>query len=566
VIEIQNVRVNYNEGEVLRGINLSLKAGETLAITGESGAGKTTLALTLMGLCQGKVEGRVLFLGQDLLAIPEAGWRKLRWNEIAMVFQDGGRALNPVLTVLEQIVEPMLEHKLCGLEEAKNKVAELLAEVGLPEQSARAYPHQLSGGEKQRVLLAMALANQPRVLILDEPTSALDAITKAEIVKLLRRISLGLTVILVTHDLAIAAKLADRIAVLYAGTLLELGPAPQILEHPRHPYTRGLVRSFPNMSTTKDLQGIPGTRSEVARGCPFHPRCTQKIETCEQASPQLEVLADRQIACHRGGIVSVLQINNLVKSYGSVPALKGVTLNLDEGETLALVGESGSGKSTLAKCVMGLERADSGEIIFQGTKLLRRDQGFYRKVQMIFQNPQESISHRLTVRETVLEPLRIQGINEPGEREEMVKKILREVELPATDAFLSSYAHQLSGGEQQRVAIARALVLSPGLLIADEPTSSLDPSVQAKIVKLLLNLQEQRGLTLLFITHDLALARKVSDRVAVMLAGKIVEAGNTSEIFSLPRHPYTKALLEASPNFSWEIRDYDQGKGVFSCS
>jgi len=506
-----------------------------------------------------------LFLGQDLLASSAAGWRRLRWNEIAMVFQDGGRALNPVLTVLEQIVEPMLEHKLCGLEEAKNRAAQLLAEVGLPEQSARAYPHQLSGGEKQRVLIAMALANQPRVLILDEPTSALDAITKAEIVKLLCRVSRGLTVILVTHDLAIAAKLADRIAVLYAGTLLELGPAPQILERPRHPYTRGLVRSFPNMSTTKDLQGIPGTRSEVARGCPFHPRCTQKIETCEQASPQLEVLADRQIACHRGGIVSVLQINNLVKSYGSVPALKGVTLNLDEGETLALVGESGSGKSTLAKCVMGLERADSGEIIFQGTKLLRRDQGFYRKVQMIFQNPQESISHRLTVRETVLEPLRIQGINEPGEREEMVKKILREVELPVTDDFLRRYAHQLSGGEQQRVAIARALVLSPRLLIADEPTSALDASVQAKIVKLLLTLQEQRGLTLLFITHDLALARKVSDEVAVMQAGKIVEAGNTGKIFSLPRHPYTKALLEASPNFSWEIRDYDQGKGVFSC-
>lgn len=565
MIEIQNLRVNYHGSEVLRGINLSLKAGETLAITGESGAGKTTLALTLMGLCQGKIEGRVLFLGQDLLASSAAGWRRLRWNEIAMVFQDGGRALNPVLTVLEQIVEPMLEHKLCGLEEAKNRAAQLLAEVGLPEQSARAYPHQLSGGEKQRVLIAMALANQPRVLILDEPTSALDAITKAEIVKLLCRVSRGLTVILVTHDLAIAAKLADRIAVLYAGTLLELGPAPQILERPRHPYTRGLVRSFPNMSTTKDLQGIPGTRSEVARGCPFHPRCTQKIETCEQASPQLEVLADRQIACHRGGIVSVLQINNLVKSYGSVPALKGVTLNLDEGETLALVGESGSGKSTLAKCVMGLERADSGEIIFQGTKLLRRDQGFYRKVQMIFQNPQESISHRLTVRETVLEPLRIQGINEPGEREEMVKKILREVELPVTDDFLRRYAHQLSGGEQQRVAIARALVLSPRLLIADEPTSALDASVQAKIVKLLLTLQEQRGLTLLFITHDLALARKVSDEVAVMQAGKIVEAGNTGKIFSLPRHPYTKALLEASPNFSWEIRDYDQGKGVFSC-
>ncbi|GAW92503.1 ABC transporter ATP-binding protein [Calderihabitans maritimus] len=557
MLEIRNLRVRYSGVDVLRGINLQVETGEILGIIGESGAGKTTLALTLMGLCQGQVEGKILFHGKDLLSFTEDNWRKLRWNEIAMVFQDTGRALNPVMTVFEQIMEPMLEHKLYRLEEAEKRVYKLLADVGLPEQSACAYPHQLSGGEKQRVLLAMALANQPRVLILDEPTSALDAITKAETLKLLDQISKGLTVILVTHDFSVAAKLSDRIAVLYAGTLLELGPAEKILERPRHPYTRGLLRSFPNMSTTKDLQGIPGTKEDVLQGCPFSPRCTQKIDVCEKSLPKLEHLGDREIACHRGGIVPLLQIKKLAKNYGSVSALKGVTLNLDEGETLALVGESGSGKSTLAKCIMGLEAADFGEILFQGTKLLRRDKSFYQSVQMIFQNPQECISHRLNVLEAVMEPLNIQGIGRLQERVDMVKKTLREVELPATDAFLSKYAHHLSGGELQRVAIARALILNPKLLIADEPTSALDASVQAKIIKLLLNLQEQRGLAMIFITHDLALARKISDRVAVMLSGSIVEAGPTSEVFALPRHPYTKDLLQAAPDFSMEIRDFN---------
>ncbi|NLW07418.1 MAG: ABC transporter ATP-binding protein, partial [Clostridia bacterium] len=389
---------------------------------------------------------------------------------------------------------------------------------------------------------------------------------------LLRRITKGLTVILITHDLAVAAGLADCLAVLYAGKLLELGPVRKILENPRHPYTRGLLRSFPTMSTTKDLQGIPGVKDHVPRGCPFRPRCTQNIEVCSQAEPPLTRHESREVACHRGGIVPLLQIKKLVKNYGNVCALQGVTLNLYEGETLALVGETGSGKSTLAKCIIGLEAADAGEIVFQGTRLQRRDKDFYQKVQMIFQNPQESISHRLNVLAAVMEPLEVQGIGTPKEREEMAIKTIKEVELPASEAFLKEYPHHLSGGELQRVAIARALVLNPKLLIADEPTSALDASVQAKIVKLLLNLQEQRGLALLFITHDLALARKVSDRVEVMLSGCIVESGITSRVFSSPSHPYTRELLQAARNFSFdEAQNITAGtksildEGVISC-
>lgn len=552
MLEIKNLTVRYDEVEVLRGIDLQLEAGEVLGIIGESGAGKTTLVSTLMGLCPGKVEGRISFLGEDILTYSEENWRRLRWNEIAMVFQDAGRALNPVLTVREQLVEPLVEHNLVCLAEAKARVLKTLAAVGLPEHIASLCPHQLSGGEKQRVLLAMALVNRPRVLLLDEPASALDAITKTEMLALLRQVSREMTVVLVTHDLSVAAKLADRIAVLYAGRLLELGPAASLLEYPRHPYTRGLLRSYPNMATTKDLQGIPGTRDNLDRGCPFASRCTQKIALCEDTAPGLEWSGDRQIACHRGGIVSLLQVKGLRKQYGHLHAVKGVSLSLDEGETLALVGETGSGKSTLAKCIIGLEAANSGEIHFQGEPL-RRDKEFYQRVQMVFQNPQDCISHRLTVREAVLEPLQIQGIGIPRDREATVKKALAEVELPGTGTFLETYPHHLSGGELQRVAIARALVLNPRLLIADEPTSALDASVQAKIMKLLLNLQEQRGLALLFITHDLALARKISDRVAVMLSGCIVETGATSEVFAAPVHPYTRALMQAAPDLAPDL-------------
>ncbi|MBZ4687911.1 MAG: peptide/nickel transport system ATP-binding protein ddpF [Clostridia bacterium] len=550
MLKINDLKVCYGNYRILKGIDLEIRQGEVLSIVGESGTGKTTLALTLLGLCQGKVEGKVTLEDENILTLSEDEKRTLRWNKISIVFQDVARALNPLMTAGEQIMEPMLENKLYSLEKAKARVLTLLKEVGLSQGCADLYPHQLSGGEKQRVLIAMALANNPEVIILDEPTSALDAITRVEILKLLKKIAAGRTVIVVTHDLSVAAKLSQKMAVLYSGRIVELGETKKLLQNPKHPYTRGLLRSFPNMTTTKDLQGIPGRQENVLEGCTFHPRCTQKISRCEQEVPELEQQADRKIACHRGGIVTLLETRDLVKKYNRVKALDKVSIELVEGETLAVVGQSGSGKTTLAKCLMGLEDSESGEIFFNGSKLVNRKKEFYKQVQMIFQTPQECISHRLNVLDAVIEPLNIQGIGSREERKEMAKKALQEVQLAVDDSFLKRYAHYLSGGEIQRVAIARALVINPKLIIADEPTSALDASVQAKIIRLLLDIQEKRGLTMLFITHDIALARKISDRVAVMLSGRIVEEGPTCEVFSSPQHPYTRDLLRAAPELS----------------
>lgn len=542
MLELENLEVGYNQKKVLCGINLKLESGKSLCIIGESGAGKTTLGLSIIGLVKGAVTGKILLDGKNLAALPEQELRMIRWNKVSLVFQDVEGALNPLYTALDQVSEPIIAHKLKRKDEARRHALQLLKAVGLPEERSSAYPHQMSGGEKQRVLIAMAIANNPDLIILDEPTAALDAITKAEIINLIRDACKGRTILLLTHDLSTPPKLSDRIAVLYAGRILELGSTTNILSNPRHPYTRGLLRCYPSMTRTKDLQGIKGRMSFSERGCPFYPRCTQSIEICREVVPRLEEKGDRLIACHRGGIIPLMEVKKLSKFFSSSKAVDSVDLTLYEGETLGLVGETGSGKTTLAKTIMGIFEATEGEISLEGSRILNRDLSFYRRVQMVFQNPRESLSHRLSVLEAVKEPLEIQKLGNEEQRESKVRHILEEVELPCTE-YLNKYPHQLSGGEAQRVAIARALILDPKLLIADEPTSALDASIQAKIVKLLLNLQEKRGISILFITHNLPLARKISDRIAVMLAGKIVEMGNTNEILGSESHPYTNELI-----------------------
>ncbi|KUK43720.1 MAG: ABC transporter ATP-binding protein [Methanothrix sp.] len=547
MLEICDLKVSYDETEILAGVDLDLLRGDSLAIIGESGAGKTTLGLAVMGLLEERASGRILLDGKDILSLDEKEMRKMRGKDIAMVFQNVEDALDPLMTVSDQIQEAISAHLEKGdPREVDDRVRRLLKSVGLNEDKGGSFPHQLSGGEKQRALIAMALANDPQVLILDEPTASLDAVTKAEITCLLRERIREKIVLVITHDISTAAKLAEKMAVLYAGRIVELGDTKDLLENPRHPYTRGLIRSSPNMTTTKDLQGIPGRMVHGVPGCPFSDRCTQRIDRCRREVPLLKEAGDRMIACHRGGIVPLLELSDVKTSFGDFAAVDGVDLTLYEGETIALVGESGSGKTTLAKTVIGLFEMDDGEgeIRLEGEVLTRRGRDFYKKVQMIYQNPKESISHRMNVLEAIAEPLEVQKAGSPSERRAIVKRVLEEVELPTDDAFLKKYPHQISGGEAQRVAIARALVLNPKLLIADEPTSALDASVQAKILKLLLNLQEKRGLAILFITHDIALARKVSDRMAVMLKGKIVEEGPTSDVTTCPVHPYTMKLLE----------------------
>jgi len=544
MLEIKNLSVSYGTTEVLSGVDLKLEKGQSLAVIGESGAGKTTLGLSIMGLVRGSRRGEVIFAGKNLLSLPEDQLRPIRGKDLAMVVQNVEDALHPLYPVLEQVAEAVTVHGLKDKRSALKTALEYLYAAGLEYPQACAYPHQLSGGQKQRAILAMALVNDPGLIILDEPTASLDRRNKAEIIALLKKLAKDRALLVITHDLSTAAGLTERMAVLYGGRLVESGPTADLLANPRHPYTRGLLRSYPGLGSTKDLQGIPGRMEHGVPGCPFHPRCTQRVERCAKEVPPEVDQGGRMVACHRGGVVPLLEVRSVSKCFGRLKAVDQAQFTLYEGETLALVGESGSGKTTLARTVIGLLKADAGGIVLEGKEVTARTGDFCRRVQMVFQNPGESISHRLNVLQAVKEPLDIQGEGGGEERLDRVRKALDEVELPSDDAFLGRYPHHLSGGEAQRVAIARALVLNPKLIIADEPTSALDSSVQAKILKLLLNIQEKRGLAILLITHDLALARKVSDRLAVMHRGRIVEQGNTGDLIRRPKSRHTKRLMD----------------------
>jgi peptide/nickel transport system ATP-binding protein len=563
VLRIKGLKVSFGDKEILRGLDLDLEQGSALSIVGESGAGKTTLGLAIMGLVEGETSGEIVFRGKNLLKMPDEEFRHLRGRKIAMVFQNVEDALDPVYKVDDQIAEAILTHRELNKKAAKSIVQKLLQSVGLSEEKGRSYPHQLSGGERQRVLIAMALANDPDVLILDEPTASLDALTKAEILRLFKSAVSGRISIVITHDLSLAASLTDRMAVLYAGRIVEMGRTCEMMSTPRHPYTRGLLWAYPSMTATKDLQGIPGRMVHGLKGCPFHERCSQRIDICLRETPTLKEIGGRQVACHRGGIVPLLEIKCLQKYFDSRQVLSDIDLTMYEGETLALVGESGSGKTTLARIIMGLYQPDFGELFLEDRRVDKRDPEFYGRVQMIFQNPRESVSHRMNVLCAVREPLDILNRGSEDERLMRVREVLNHAELPSDKDFLALYPHQLSGGEIQRVAIARALALGPKLLIADEPTSALDPSVQAKILKLLMNLQEEMGLAILFVTHDIAVARKVSDRMAVLFRGRIVEEGATCKILAAPSHPYTKKLVRCAGGICQEphsIEDMAEGK------
>lgn len=546
MLEVKDFEVRYGSTAVIRGISLQIAPGEMLAIIGESGAGKTSLGLGLMRLGEGSVSGQVRLQGTDLLSLSEREMEQARWSRIAMAFQNVNNSFNPVYRLIDQVAEPMVAHRLYGQSEARERALALLRMLGLPEVKATAYPHQVSGGERQRALIAMALANDPEVLVLDEPLAGLDAPSRIEMIGRLREVADSRIVLLFSHDLDTVARLSPRTAVLYGGLIVEAGPTDEVLSDPRHPYTRGLVRAYPNMTTVKDLQGIPGRMTRPDAGCPFYPRCTQALDSCAKETPQLMDHDGRQLACHRGGVITLLATKRLSVSFGSFQVVRSVDLDIKAGETLALVGESGSGKTTLARTIMGLQEPSEGDVFLEGVRLQDRGRNFYRQVQMVFQNPAEAISHRLTVMETVREPLDVQKVGDPKERTEKVLAALHDVLLPTDLAFLGRYPHQLSGGETQRVAIARALAMGPRLIIADEPTAFLDASVQAKILKLLLDLQEQRGLSLLFITHDMAIARKVSDRIAVMQRGQIVESGPAHRLVAMPTHDHTRSLLDAS--------------------
>ncbi len=549
---------------VLDGVSFHLKKGESIGIIGESGSGKTSLGMVVMGLSGGEVSGEIRFGGVNLLDLTDEEMRHLRWNRISMVMQNTGNVLNPAYTVEQQITEPITKHGLDSKIGAQERASLLLREVGLNSDMLNAYPGELSGGERQQVLIAMALANDPELIIMDEPTASLDVLTRRRILGLLDRIKEERSLIVISHDASTVASL-ENLIVLYSGRVMEAGKTDLLLKDPHHPYTRGLLRAHPFMDTTKDLQGIRGKMPalyDLPTGCRFSTRCTQKIAICEEIPPELTGCnvggedgnqgTYRRIACHRGGIHTLLQVTHLKKEYQNrsgnrsrtVAALKDISFELQVGEIVALVGATGCGKSTLAKVVTRTLKPDSGEIRYDGEEIHAINaKTFHRDVQMIFQDPLDAVSPRFNVLKAVKEPLEIQGRIDRQEMLRKVKYTLDEINLPSDDIFLKKYPHQLSGGELQRVTIARALVTDPKLLIADEPTAYLDPSVQAKILKLLMRMQNTRGMTMLFITHDIALARKVSDRIFVMRGGDLVEQGVSSDVIYSPKHPYTRELV-----------------------
>jgi peptide/nickel transport system ATP-binding protein len=588
-LAISQLRVSYHDHDhellALDRVNLELEPGRVTALVGESGSGKTTLGKAVMGLLPANAHeaGCIRVDGEELLGLDEAAMNELRWSKLAMVFQNGAANLNPVYRLLDQVAEPLIQTNHLPAQEAREKARQALAQMGLDPELGERYPHELSGGQVQRGLLAMALILDPSLIILDEPTASLDAFSKSFVTSMIRGLkSRGKAILLISHDLDLAARLADEAAVLYLGQVMERLPGCDLLQHPRHPYTLALARSFPGMDAVRDLGGIRGdaffrimhsharengrshSHAHVdapqaehenghapPRGCIFQPRCTQAVPECSQGEVELQASGAHSVRCLRGGIADILRLEEVAKSYGRVKALKPTSLTLKSGEVFCLVGETGSGKSTLAMIAAGAFLPDKGERTFEGRdmdeRLKKERRLMARRIGIIYQNPAEAVSHRLNVFDLVAEPLHIQqrGLSK-AELQDRVLAALTDVHLSTSPEFLKRYPHELNMGAIQRLCLARALVHRPRLLIADEPTSSLDPSVQAKVLKMLMDLQIEKGLTMLFVTHDIGLARKVGDRIGVMLAGGLVEVGPAARVMRRPGHPYTKLLLDAA--------------------
>ncbi len=584
LLAIDNLCVTIGGTRLLDGVSLSLAPGQALGVVGESGCGKSMTALAVMGLLprDAQVSGSIRLQGQELLGLPERQLCSLRGNRMAMVFQEPATALSPVISIGAQVAEPLRLHRRISRAEALQQAEALLDRVGLPPSrfAPSLYPHQLSGGQRQRVMIAMAMACAPALLIADEPTTALDVTLQAQILTLLTDLvtERGMGLLLISHDLAVVAQTTQQVAVMYAGKVVEQGAAPDLFQRLAHPYTRGLFQSRPSLGHRGRLPTIPGTVPDPDHrpaGCAFAARCGRVMEHCHTQAPPL--LAD--VACFNPWPADapllppqapnnlsrpapspgvVLTVEDLIRDYPlprahpfaarrTVRALQGVSLHIKAGQTLGLVGESGSGKSTLARCIMGLDTPQGGTIRLQGldpfNPATRRT--VRRVAQMVFQDPTGSLDPRQTVARIVAEPLQGLRLGPPTGWPAQVMAALGEVGLGPSLA--ERYPHQLSGGQRQRVAIARALITRPALIVADEPVSALDVSVQAQVLNLLLDLQDSHGVAYLFISHDLAVVRRIADDVAVLYAGQIVETGPAEALFSRPAHPYTAALLAAIP-------------------
>ncbi|OJW83589.1 ABC transporter ATP-binding protein [Thiobacillus sp. 65-1402] len=588
---------------VVDGVSFHVAAGETYALLGESGCGKSMTALSLMRLLPdgGRiVAGAVQLDGQDVLALPERDMRRVRGGGMAMIFQEPMLALNPVVKVGHQIVEALALHQGLSGQAAREAARGLLDSVGVPDALRRldSYPFELSGGLRQRAMIAMALAGQPRLLIADEPTTALDVTIQAQVLDVLRnlRSEKHMGMLLITHDLGVVAENADRVGVMYAGELLEEGTRDAFFTAPQHPYSRMLFEALPHaiphglqpMAERSPAGGggdggrlttIPGQVPKLdgrMRGCRFAPRCPFAIARCRDESPDWQAIDGQRVRCHLAGALplrsaravtppthstqaaqALLQVDGLKvhfpirrgfiqRTVGHVRAVDDVTLSIQPGRTLALVGESGCGKTTVGKALLRLIEPTAGRVVLAGETVAARNAATLRRqAQMVFQDPFSSLNPRMRVADILLEGMDALGVGVANQRRDAVALLLRQVGLP--DDAGGRYPHAFSGGQRQRIAIARALAVSPRLVICDEPTSALDVSVQAQILNLLKDLQDSLGLAYLFITHNLAVVDYLAHEVAVMYLGRIVEQGPAAQVLRAPRHPYAQALVSAVP-------------------
>lgn len=584
-LEVEELRVDLGSSkrDIVADVSFSVRAGEVLGLVGESGCGKTTVALALLGWARRGariVGGNVRIEGENLLRMTPARLSQARGRLVAYVPQDPAASLNPSIRIGEQIAEVLAAHDFGGNDaNRRQRMSAVLTDVKLPPSGAflRRFPHQLSGGQQQRVALAMAFACVPKVIVMDEPTTGLDVTTQAHILETVRQLSreYQASTVYVSHDLAVISSIADRVAVMYAGRMVDIGPSREVLGSPEHPYTLALRLALPELKERRRLSGIPGIPPLPGRrpvGCSFAARCQFSEAACRVDMPPLvEVRPGRWVRCFQTEAVrrardvitasvsepetpgenadAILSIRQLHASYGDTEILHDVNLDIAPGACVALVGESGSGKTTLAKAIAGLHHQRTGTIVFKGRELdaaaRSRTPETRRLIQYIFQNPYASLSPRRTIGSIIAQPLRLLTDLDKRQRHIHIAEALERVSL--RPELVDRYPDELSGGERQRVAIARALAVNPEVVLCDEVTSALDVSVQALVLTMLRNLQRELGLSLLFTTHNLAVVTTIADEVIVLQEGHVVERGPVDQVLSAPRHPYTRSLIGDSP-------------------